>query len=40
MEERRTSQEQFQRELSMRGIPRYLDGREILLKPKMQVMKA
>jgi hypothetical protein len=34
-EERRCSQEEFQRALSIRGMPRYLDGRELLLKPKI-----
>jgi hypothetical protein len=28
-EERRCSQEEFRRALSIRGMPRYLDGREL-----------
>jgi hypothetical protein len=37
-EERRPSQELFLRAFSMRGIPRYLDGRELQVKPKRVVM--
>jgi len=29
-EERRCSQEEFRRALSIKGMPRYLDGRELL----------
>jgi hypothetical protein len=34
-EERSCSQEEFLRALSIRGMPRYLDGRELQLKPKI-----
>jgi len=36
--ERRTSQEVFYWDLSIRGIPIYLDGREFWIKPKSWVM--
>ena len=37
-EERRYSHEELRRGLSIRGMPRYLDGRELLLKPRISVM--
>ena len=33
-EDKRCSHEEFQRALSIKGMPRYLDGRELLLKPR------
>jgi len=38
MEERTPSQKFFHVDFSMRGIPRYLDGRELQVKPKRVVM--
>jgi hypothetical protein len=37
-EDKRSSQELFRRALSMSGMPRYLDGRELRLKPRRWVM--
>jgi hypothetical protein len=37
-EESSPSQELFRRALSMRGMPRYLDGRELRVKPRRFVM--
>ena len=37
-EDRRCSQEEFLRALSIKGMPRYLDGRELLLKPSIVEM--
>jgi len=37
-EERRFSQEEFRRALSIKGMPRYLDRRELLLKPRISEM--
>jgi hypothetical protein len=34
-EDKRCSQEEFRRALSIKGMPRYLEGRELLLKPKI-----
>ena len=37
-EDKRCSQEEFQRALSIKGMPRYLDRRELLLKPRISEM--
>ena len=37
-EDSKSSQEEFRRALSIKGMPRYLDGRELLLKPRISEM--
>jgi hypothetical protein len=37
-EDKRCSHEEFQSALSISGMPRYLDGRELLLKSRMSEM--
>jgi len=37
-EERRCSQEEFLWALSIKGMPKYLDGRELLLNPRISEM--